>query len=74
MGATVMVIALVGLAFPIILILAAVLIDFLMVLWATYRWGHDRLAPPALGYLHRHFSEPIIRYAHAHPRGPFHLR
>jgi len=72
MGAAIMVIALVGLAFPIVLILAAVLVDFLTVVWATYRWGHDRLAPPALGYLHRHFSEPIIRYAHAH-RGPFHL-
>jgi hypothetical protein len=73
MGATVMVIALVGLAFPIVLILTAVLIDFAMLLWATYRWGHDQVAPTALGYLHRRFSEPLVRYAHAH-RGSFHLR
>lgn len=73
MGATVMVIALVGLAFPIVLILTAVLIDFAMLLWATYRWSHDQVAPTALGYLHRHFSEPLVRYASAH-RGSFHLR
>lgn len=73
MGATVMVIALVGLAFPIVLILTAILVDFATVLWATYRWGHDQAAPNALGYLHRHLSEPLVRYAHAH-RGPFHLR
>ena len=73
MGATVMIIALVGLALPIVLILTAVLVDFVTVLWATYRWGHDQVAPTALGFLHRHLSEPLVRFAHAH-RGSFHIR
>ncbi len=73
MGAAVMVIALVGLAFPIVLILTALLVDFVTLVWATYRWSHDQVAPTALGYLHRHLSEPLVRYVHAH-RGGFHLR
>lgn len=72
MGATVILIALVGLAFPIVLIVTAVLVDLVTLLWATYRWSHDQVGPTALGYLHRHLSEPLVRYAHTH-RGPFRL-
>jgi hypothetical protein len=66
MGASVFVIALAGLAFPIVLILAAVLVDFVVLLWVAYRWGHDSVLPAAGNYLHKHVGAPIGRYAHAH--------
>lgn len=66
MGATVVVVALAGLVFPITLILAAVLVDVAVLAWAAHRWWHDRLAPLAWGYLTRHVGAPIGRYAHAH--------
>ena len=66
MGATVFIVVLAGLALPIILILAAVLVDFLALLWAALWWGYDELAPQAVGYLQRHLVEPVGRYAQAH--------
>lgn len=41
MGAGLMVIALVGLALPVTLILLAVVLDVAVLLWAAYRMWHD---------------------------------
>jgi hypothetical protein len=61
MGATVFIVVLAGLAFPIVLILTAVLVDFLALVWAAFRWGRDEFAPQAVGYLHRHLTDPLGR-------------
>jgi hypothetical protein len=47
MGGTPIVIALVGLVFPITLILLAVLFDIAVLCWAAYRWLRGRLEPIA---------------------------
>ena len=66
MGATVFIVLLAGLAFPIVLILCAVLVDIIALLWAAFRIGHDELMPWAVGYLDLHFARPILRYVNAH--------
>jgi hypothetical protein len=45
MGAAAVVIALVGLVFPITLILAALAFDAAVLMWALYRLWHDRAMP-----------------------------
>ena len=47
MGVTPIVIALVGLVFPITLILLAILFDIAVLCWAAYRWLRGRLGPVA---------------------------
>jgi hypothetical protein len=45
MGAAAVVIALVGLVFPIMLILTALVLDAAVLMWALYRLWHDRALP-----------------------------
>ena len=45
MGGTPIVLALVGLVFPIALILMAVLFDLVVLVWAAYRVTHDWVMP-----------------------------
>jgi hypothetical protein len=45
MGGAPVVIALGGLIFPILLLLAAILFDLAVVVWFLTRWWHDRIAP-----------------------------
>jgi hypothetical protein len=45
MGAAAVVIALVGLVFPIMLIFAALVFDAAVLMWAVYRLWHDRALP-----------------------------
>jgi len=45
MGAAAVVIALVGLVFPVTLILTALFLDLVVLLWAAYRVWHDRAFP-----------------------------
>jgi hypothetical protein len=69
MEATVLIIAMTGLVFPILLILAAVLLDLIVLAWASFRWWRDDAMPVAMSFLHRHLSDPIVRYAHVHGVG-----
>ena len=66
MNPAIVIIALVGFLFPIVLVLIAVVVDLLVVLWASYRWGHDRWVPGVENFLHRHIGAPIGRFAHSH--------
>jgi hypothetical protein len=66
MGATVFIVLLAGLAFPIVLILCAVLVDLVALFWAAFRIGNDELMPWAVGYLDLHFTRPLVRYVKAH--------
>ena len=45
MGAAAVVIALVGLVFPVMLLLTALVLDAAVLLWATYHLWHDRAMP-----------------------------
>jgi len=65
MGGAPVVIALVGLVFPIALILAALVFDAVILAWALYR------------LLHNHMGRPFALAAHAlrwHSRGTAHGR
>jgi len=59
-GGTPIVLALVGLVFPIALILLAVLFDLVVLLWAAYRLTHDRVMPAVLHTLHSHHWMPHL--------------
>ena len=54
MGGTPVVLLLVGLVFPISLILLAVLFDVVVLCWAAYRLMHDRLIPRFSRMVHSH--------------------
>lgn len=55
------VIGLVGLAFPIALVLGAVLVDAVVVLWALTRISRDRLSPLAARVRGIRWASPIPR-------------
>jgi hypothetical protein len=62
MGGTPIVLALVGLVFPIALILLAVLFDVLVLLWALYRVTHDRVMPAMRHAMHSHHWMPHLSH------------
>jgi hypothetical protein len=62
MGGTPIVLALVGLVFPIALILLAVLFDLLVLLWALYRLTHDRVLPALRHAMHSHHWLPRLSH------------
>ena len=65
MGATPIVLVLVGLAFPIGLLLAAILFDLAVLIWAANRVWHDRVAPGTMHIVARK-SARIRRYHFVH--------
>jgi hypothetical protein len=61
MGATLLVVLLVGLVIPIVMLLAAVVFDIVLLAWLAYRVTHERVIPYLSGAAHRvhwmpHFS------------------
>ena len=65
MGATPLVLALVGLAFPISLLLFALLFDAAVLVWAAYRTWHDWVAPSAIRIVTRSMAQ-VRNYHFAH--------
>ncbi len=51
MGGAPVVIALVGLVIPITLLLAALVFDVVVMVWALFRWWNDSLSPRVVGVL-----------------------
>ena len=64
MGAAAMIVLLAGLALPITLILAAVVVDMLGLLWYAYRLWHDDWSPRAWDFVTVHMFRPAARLAH----------
>ena len=70
MGATALVVLLAGLAFPILLIVTAALLDVFVCLWALYRMWHDDWAHRTWEFLTLHVFTPFMRVARAHRPAP----
>jgi hypothetical protein len=64
MGAAVIIVLLAGLALPITLILAAVVVDMAGLLWYAYRLWHDDWSPRAWEFVTVHMFQPAARLAH----------
>lgn len=61
MGAAPLLIVLVGLAFPIALLLLAAVVGVLTLLWALYRFWHDEWSPNL-----RHAVASVAHFPHPH--------
>ena len=70
MGATVLVVLLAGLVFPILLILTAALLDVVVCAWALSRMWHDDWSHRAGEFLTLHAFIPVMRFARAHRLAP----
>ena len=70
MGAAVLIVLLAGLVLPVMLTLAAVLVDMAVLLWYAYRLWHDDWSPRAWEFVTVNMFQPVVRLTHGHGLAP----